>query len=285
MIKILKSGILTTIQDQGRFGFRKYGVPHSGAMDVISSDLANALLENDASAPVIECTLVGPTIEFLNTTAFVICGADMQFKLNDQPIKLNKVYIAGKKSKLSAGKAISGMRSYIAVKGGFNVENVLGSASFCPNITKKERLMKGDTVRFKPFNLVNEIHGRIKRSLNVSERELEVFKGPEWDYFTYEQKQMMLNNSFSISEDSNRMGMRLKESYFQHDLSILTSPVLPGTVQCTPDGRLIVLMKDAQTTGGYPRIFQLTEKSLSLIAQKTAGEHITFNTIPYDHKK
>ena len=109
--------------------------------------------------------------------------------------------------------------------------------------------------------------------------EIDVFKGPEFELFTAKELEKLLSNVHTISNKSNRMGYRMEETMVLHNKSMITSPVLPGTVQLTPSGQLIILMKDAQTTGGYPRVFQLTEKSIAIMAQKKAGDIININLL------
>ncbi|MFD1294089.1 biotin-dependent carboxyltransferase family protein [Lutibacter holmesii] len=278
MIKVLRPGLQSSIQDLGRFHYRKYGVPMSGTMDAISAGLANGLLNNDENAAVIEITLSGPKLEFTVSTTAVITGAEMSPVLNNLPISNYKVFKVEPGDILSFGKLIKGARCYLAVKGGFQSPKVLGSRSFYKGITQQERFVKQDIIAFntnKNNNLLNK--GVVNNKQQFYETEnIKVTKGPELELFTLKEQQDILSRIHTISNKSNRMGYRLNEQLVPHDFTIITSPVLPGTIQIVPSGHLIILMKDGQTTGGYPRIFQLTEKSIAILAQKKSGDQFKF---------
>ncbi len=281
MIKVLHPGLQTSVQDLGRIGFRKFGVPKSGAMDAISAGFANAILNNDSNDAVLEITLHGPKLEFIEATHIVISGAEMSAKLNNTTISNYKIYKINKGDIISFGKLTKGTRSYLAVKGGFQTETVLKSKSFYEGITKKGILSKNDEIPFKSRN-----HEIIQNNSVVNNKVqfyetlvIEVAKGPEYDLFSSEEIKKLFKTSFTVSARNNRMGYRLEEVVNPHSKSIITSPVLPGTVQLVPSGELIVLMKDAQTTGGYPRVFQLTEKAIAILAQKKAGDQFNFKLV------
>ncbi len=282
MISVLFAGLFTTIQDLGRFGYRNIGVPNSGVMDSISANLANSLLNNKESDALIEITMSGPKLQFLEPTFIALSGADISPNINEIPILNNKKYEIQKNDILSFGQLKNGMRCYLAVQGGIKSEKTLGSRSFYQNITSQNHLKKGSLVKYLPSKKMNEKKsiGQIKpkKPFYLSE-EIEVFKGPELELFTLKDCDKIQSKNYSISNRNNRMGYRLNETTLKHKKSIITSPVLPGTVQLTPSGKLIVLMKDAQTTGGYPRIFQLSEKSIAIMAQKKTGDIIKFKLI------
>lgn len=278
MIKVIKSGMLTSVQDTGRVGFRNIGVPLSGSMDTISAGIANGLLNNDKDAAVLEITMLGPKLEFLKATKIAISGAELSAKINDTSILNNKAYLLKKGDMLSFGDLLNGIRCYLAVEGGFNTEKVLNSRSFYVGITSKEKLIVNDLIPFNPKKAINNnFSGRLKNTILFFETNiLEVYKGPEFDLFTPNEQKLLISNKFTVSNQSNRMGYRLEESILKHSKTIITSPVIPGTVQLTPEGKLIVLMKDAQTTGGYPRVLQLSEKSIAILTQKKTGDKISF---------
>jgi biotin-dependent carboxylase-like uncharacterized protein len=281
MIKVLKSGMLTSVQDTGRVGYRNIGVPLSGSMDSISAGIANGLLNNDKNDAVLEITMLGPILEFLKSAKIAISGAELSAKINNTSILNNKVYYLKKGDILSFGAITKGVRCYLAVEGGFKTEKILKSRSFYTGITSQEKLNKNDKIPFKSKSKnTKDFKGLLKNKVHFFEtNELEVYKGPEFNLFTkVEQKQLTLNK-FTVSNQSSRMGYRLEEIVIEHTKSIITSPVIPGTVQLTPEGKLIVLMKDAQTTGGYPRVLQLSEKSIAILAQKKVGDKISFKIV------
>lgn len=281
MIEVINSGVYTTIQDLGRVGYRKFGVPLSGAMDAISANLANGLLNNDLNAAVLEITLIGPKLQFNATTSIVITGAEMSPKLNGIEIANYKIYQVNLGDVLSFGELIRGTRCYLAILGGFITEKVLGSKSYYKNITEFSKVEKNQELFFQSNNeLILNKNGVVNNKIKFYDSKvIEVFKGPEFDCFTTKEQEHILMKQFSVSNHINRMGYRLNEISVPHQHTIITSHVIPGTVQLTPSGKLIILMKDAQTTGGYPRIFQLTEKSISILAQKKTGDEFKFKLI------
>ncbi|NJN42554.1 MAG: biotin-dependent carboxyltransferase family protein [Flammeovirgaceae bacterium] len=281
-ITVLSPGLLTSIQDVGRPGFRKYGVPRSGVMDEVSSSMANMILNNSADDAVLEITLSGPQLQFSGSTSIAISGADLSPRLNMNPILINKPYkvIAG--DVLSFGKANYGVRSYLSVKGGFQVEQRLGSRSFYKPITGYNRLNKGDQVMFITTNDTSVTSTLLKPDINHFEvNKIDVFEGPEFHLLSSASKQLLNQSSFKITNDNNRMGYRLlgEPVILKSSYNMLTSAVLPGTVQCTPAGGLIILMRDCQTTGGYPRILQLADHAISQLSQKGTGDSFGFTIV------
>ncbi len=279
MIKVLKEGLFSTIQDKGRFGYKNIGVPVSGSMDQASAKLANLLLGNDESSAVLEMTLLGPTLEFMNDTYISITGADMNPSLNKQKVLLNKPLLVNKGDILCLSHSSNGMRSYLGVKGGLSSENKLGSKSFYKGITKREKLIKNDKIKF------GEVIGspmKMNKSINDfkinRKSEINVFKGPEFGLLDSSSNDIIFNTDFTIGIN-NRMGYNLVEPIKNSIPSIISSPVMPGTVQLTPSGRLIILCRDCQTTGGYPRVLQLDKNSIDSLSQKTIGEIIKFKLV------
>ncbi|WP_179335973.1 5-oxoprolinase subunit C family protein [Winogradskyella costae] len=276
MIKVLKTGFYSTIQDEGRLGYLGYGVPISGAMDSYSSQFANALLGNDEDAAVLEMTMTGAELLFLTATTIAITGADMSPKLNGKPIMMFKSITVKDNDALTFGKLIKGFRAYMAVKGGVLSETVLGSRSMMQGITDDIRIQKGDCLdTMKPSSLILPKHAKLKFDASYLDEDIFcVTRGPEFEKLSKDQKDVLINTTFEVSKYNNRMAYQL-QPLVQNDLkSILTSAVLPGTVQLTPSGQLIVLMRDCQTTGGYPRVLQLTEKSINSLSQKTTGNYL-----------
>ncbi|TRZ42564.1 biotin-dependent carboxyltransferase family protein [Robertkochia solimangrovi] len=280
MIKVLNPGIYTTVQDQGRFGYRDKGVPVSGFMDTISGQLANSLVGNPIRAAVLEMTMTGPEMIFDEDGVFAITGALMSPKLNGEDISNNRAYEVKKGDVLKFGRLVIGFRSYLAIAGGFTTEKVLNSRSWYFPITSLTHLPKGYELpvgeKYKECD-TDSIHH--ENEIDFDDNRLKVFTGPEYDLISKDQQEQLLNGIFSVAKENNRMAYQLNESIFPHNLSILTSATRPGTVQLTPAGKLIILMKDAQTTGGYPRIFQLSDEAICLLAQKKTGDEICFERI------
>ncbi|TWO32760.1 biotin-dependent carboxyltransferase family protein [Seonamhaeicola sediminis] len=281
MIKVLSPGIYSSIQDFGRFKFQEYGVPISGIMDKKAASFANAIIGNSKNLPVLEITMVGPKLKFDCNTSICISGADITPKLNNTFVSNNKAISVDKGDVLSFGQLKKGVRTYLAVSGGFKTERIMQSYSMYQGLTSKFKIEKNDVLKIESENLTTENqYASIKVNdeyLNL--KTIEVFKGPEFDNLTEYQKDCLLNQDFTISKDNNRMAYQLNETIENNLEPIITSLVLPGTVQLTPSGRLIVLMRDCQTTGGYPRVLQLKEFSINVMAQKFTGQHIGFKLI------
>jgi biotin-dependent carboxylase-like uncharacterized protein len=281
MIRVLQPGLYTSIQDLGRFGYRNLGVPVSGSMDRISAGFANALLNNHQNDAVLEITMQGPVLEFTYPTTIIITGAEMTPKINNKAILNYKLYKIKIGDILTFGQLTKGLRCYLGIYGGFKTEKVLKSRSFYAGITPKGYLQKNDTIEYMEEEVNNNIiNPVINNKIQFFETtEIDVCKGPEFELFTAKECERLLSNVHTISNKINRMGYRMEEAMVLHNKTIITSPVLPGTVQLTPSGQLIILMKDAQTTGGYPRVFQLTEMSIAIMAQKKAGDVINLKVL------
>ena len=281
MLKVLHPGFYSTIQDSGRFGYRSFGVPKSGVMDAHSSRYANTLLRNHENDAVLEMTMQGGKFQFLEPTQIVISGSDMQPRLNSIPINNNTIINIAKNDILEFGKLKSGIRVYLAIKGGFKTEIVLGSRSQYKCITKGFRLHKNDVIAYDSNNSIIKVsYSSVKYDDSILKSEkLEVFEGPEFKFLSEKQKKELMEIKFTITNKNNRMAYQLEPLFLNEMPSILTSPILPGTVQLTPSGQLIVLMRDCQTTGGYPRIFQLTEQSINILCQKTIKHNISFRLL------
>jgi biotin-dependent carboxylase-like uncharacterized protein len=281
MIEVLQSGLYSTIQDLGRFGYRNQGVPVGGVMDIISANMANLLLDNQLSDAVLEISLMGPKLLFNMNTLIAITGGYRSPKINGKTINNGKLIAIKKGDVLSFGNLLDGARSYVAVKGGFKSEFKLDSRSQFKNITKNVRLEQGEKLIINDFEINIETSRTFvkNRKQFYDTKVLKVMKGPEYDMLSEEQISFFFNQNFTVSKDNNRMGYRLEEILAPHNYSLITSPVLPGTIQLLPSGRIIILMMDAHTTGGYPRIFQLSELAISILAQKRAGDQLQLKLI------
>jgi antagonist of KipI len=281
-VEVLHPGLFSSIQDGGRFGYRKYGVPQSGPMDNAAAALANLLLQQERDTAVMEITLQGPKLKFLGATQIVITGALLSPRLDEEEIRNNRVYKVLAGQILSFGKRISGCRAYLSVKNGFKTEEVLKSLSWSPGITQFSRLEKamklpflsGDSEGISSLSSVGELD-------HLTSEIVEAFPGPEFHLLSAEEKNMLQKSHFSVGRNSNRMGIQFDEELENNLEPIITAPVIPGTVQLTPSGKMIALMRDCQTTGGYPRILQLGEAGINILAQKIPGEKIQIKLMDY----
>ena len=282
MVEVLKAGFYDSIQDLGRVGYQQYGVPYSGVMDVFSVLKANNLLGNDINDAVMEITMTGPILKFHCNTAICITGADLSPSLNGNPVKINAVIQIFKGDTLSFGKLNYGFRCYLSVLGGFKTESVLNSKSMYQSITKQFKIHTNDVLEI----ISDSSHGFINKHASIKwddtffkTKSINVFKGPEFNQLSKIQIEQLFSSDFTVSKNNNRMAYQLEEKVENKLEPILTSLVMPGTVQLTPAGNIIILMRDCQTTGGYPRIFQLEEKSMDILAQKYMGQKIIFHLL------
>ena len=277
MIEVLHPGMYSFVQDKGRFGFAKQGIPQAGYLDSHAATLANILLKNNENDALIEITFGQGRFKFKTATYICITGANFSPKLNGQAIQVHQVYYVAPDDVLSFGKRSYGARTYLAVQRGVQSQIVLGSRSFSSGITS-QTLTKGALLPILPIQEEEVINGfskvRVSKT-HFTTRYLPCFKGPEYAKLNKVQQEQLVN-PFTISEDNNRVGYRMQETLKNKLSSILTSAVLPGTVQLTPSGKCIVLMQDCQVTGGYPRILQLSEIAVSMICQKIAGDKVQF---------
>jgi biotin-dependent carboxylase-like uncharacterized protein len=276
MIKFISTGLYTTIQDDGRFGYRNIGVPSSGYMDRESAQIANLIIDNPINNPVIEATLIGPTIKFEKSTVICITGSDFNPMLNENKISLYKAVEVRKGDILKINNSSIGSRCYISIKGGIKVDKVLGSRSYYSQISDSSLIKKGDEFKFEA-NDRNLTYKSIDQKFKLN-KDIKVFRGPEFNCLNKGSINKIINQEFSIGVN-NRMAYNLKEKIQAGVTSIVSSPVIPGTVQLTPSGQMIILHRDCQTTGGYPRILQLDEKSLNNLAQLRIGDQIRFDIV------
>ena len=276
MIKIIQPGLFTTIQDGGRHGYRNIGIPTSGFMDQESAWAANKIVDNDREESLVEITLKGPTLLFNNNCTISITGGDFNPLINDMPIKMYESINVKLGDTLKINNTKNGARCYLAISGGINVKSIFGSKSFLSNISESYYLRKGDEIKISN-NSNNKILKKNKLKFKLN-RSMEVFEGPEFDLLSFKVKKMVLKNEFTIRTNS-RMAYNLEEKVQIGIKSIISSPVLPGSVQLTPSGKMIILHRDCQTTGGYPRILQLNKSSLNHLSQIKTNKKIKFSLI------
>jgi len=289
-IVIQKRGVLDTIQDLGRRGYRKFGVNPNGVMDTTATRLINTLLGNEENCAVLEMHFPAPVIEFDENTIIAIGGADFCAHLENESIRSWRSYSVKKGNVLSFKKKKKGNRCYLAVKGGFEIENWLGSAS-----TNLKAGVGGVNGRYListdkiSFNVDAETEmfsdgASMARSFIPSYSNKPVIRylsGSEYRNLTALSENDFSKETYQISQSSDRMGFRLegKSLSLLGDQQITSSAVNFGTIQLLPSGQLIALMADHQTTGGYPKIAHIIKQDLPLIAQLGAGDRVRFKMI------
>jgi antagonist of KipI len=270
-VKILKSGLMTSIQDNGRIGLSYYAIPNSGYMLTPKAELANFLVGNKKHEPILECTLIPPRLEFLDDTCLSITGDDFNFMIDDTKVDLNKTIYVKKGAVLKGSPQKNAHLAYIAFQGKINGQNHYGSQS----TYDKAKLGGIDGMFLKQNDIItivnknlSQINREIKENKAVKREQLIHFnKGPEFKYLDNKSIDILFNSEFRIGSNSNRMGARLDGPRLNTTSNQLKQsvPVLPGFIQLPPSGQLIIVLKDGQTTGGYPRIGYINSDDMEKI--------------------
>lgn len=289
-IIIHKSGALSTIQDGGRLGYQAFGVPVSGAMDLRSLHQANLLVDNDINEACLEVTLTGPEIEFNASTYIALVGADMTALLNWRPAKMYETIMVETGDTLRFGELVSGVRLYIALNGGFDIPKIMGSKSTCLKGTfggfKGRALIAGDRINYSlPIKVDQKLITADEQFINIDNtKTVRFIAGPESHQFDNDSLAKFISSTYTISHECDRMGIRLNGTVLKHKGSadIISSPVSCGTVQIPGNGKPIILMADAQTTGGYTRIAQIISADIPLLAQMKPGDRLKFTEVSLD---
>ena len=293
-IKILKPGICSTIQDLGRTGFRSLGIGPGGTMDFFAATTANYLVGNDGKQPVIEMHFPAATICFNSNAIISITGANFDAHINEVPVEMYQPLFVEKNAVLSFKKNISGARVYLAIHKGMEAEKWLGSYSTHLKITAggyKGRLLQKDDI-ISIYTITDKLNkNKIKLSPAVLEKlykkqsAVRCIAGPHWLLLDADSEKRILQSAFTISNQSDRMGYRLtgENCYLQNPVELISSPVTFGTVQLLPDGQLIILMADHQTTGGYPNIATVIAADIPRFAQMPVNRQLHFQLVSLQH--
>lgn len=279
--KVIHPGIYTTYQDLGRRGFRKYGIPLSGAMDKCALRAANLLVGNAESEPGVEVTLQGLKMIALKPLIVAVTGADLQFSINSEyhPPWRSFLLKAGDVVQFKGRK--SGLRAYLAVRGGFCPPTFMGSCSVFERGSmgtplRKDEILEVGNVSSGSFHEMHIPEGLFPESLDrISIR---VIMGPQIEAFTPQGVETFLQSTYRVTPQSDRMAYRLDGPRINHRgrADIISEPVVPGSIQVPNDGRPIILTVDAQVTGGYAKIATAISADLDLLAQVLPGDTIRF---------
>jgi antagonist of KipI len=291
-ITIKRPGILTTVQDLGRHGFNRFGVNPGGACDRAAARILNTLLGNEENAAVIETHFPAVELVFDSKKDFSVGGADFIPTLNGKEIQNWRVYTAAKGDTLKFKGKRLGSRAYLAVKGGFKVAEWLGSSS--TNLLaaaggfEGRPLKSGDIVKIAradmPFGRAGKMVSFTLIPRYSTGPTVRVIEGGESGLVGKDTWKTFESSTFTITQDSDRMGYRLRGPALatKRKYEMVTSAATFGTVQLLPDGQLVVLMADHQTTGGYPRIATVLASDLPLLAQLGPGDKIRFESVPIE---
>lgn len=285
MIKIISAGLLSTVQDLGRFGVMKDGFTQSGAMDSYSMQIANRLCANEPNAPVIEMTMLGITARFMSERVFAVSGGRFEITLNNEPIRTNKAYIAGQGDVLAIKGSKSGMRCYLAVNGGFDVPLFMGSASTNLKLGvggfEGRRLMPNDEIKIKKAPMIDVTDREIDEFTYDDVVRVRVVLGPQDDMFTKTDLAFFTQQRYTVTPNLDRMGIRLNGIALRgkDTLDIISDGIVFGSVQITKSGMPIILMADHQTTGGYAKIATVISADLPKLAQLKPYNKVCFDVV------
>jgi antagonist of KipI len=304
IIEVLDGGMLTTVQDLGRFGYQRFGVPVSGALDLFSLRAANRLVGNPDDAAGLEMTLIGPRLRFVAPVTLALAGADLGARLDGPsthsgpirassrdglPVPRWESVVAGPGATLTFTGARDGVRGYLAVAGGVDVPRVLGSRATYTRSrlggVDGRALRSGDTLGIegpRPVVLGGALQlPEARRAVYGHTHRLRVVLGPQDDRFTDEGLHTFLSATYTVSPQSDRMGCRLAGPPIQHTrgADIVSDGTPFGGVQVAGDGVPIVLLADRGTAGGYTKIATVIGPDIPSLAQAAAGDRVTFESI------
>ena len=282
-----KSGLLTLVVDTGRPGFQAFGIPPGGALDRRAAQIANWLVGNSLDDAVLEITITGPKITIEGDCQIAITGGDISAKVNDQTINRHETISIRGGDVLSFGKLMEGCRTYCAIGGTIDMDEWMGSKSaVMPNA---DILTPGSIIKKGKHLLINKRRKEVIRKTPAEFQPVysgsaivRVIKGPEYENFRGKEYEAFWNTRHTISSESNRMGYRLETPIDMNNGyrdEIISSGIVPGTIQITKSGQAIILLADAQTIGGYHRIANVIDVDLDRLAQLKPGDFISFTRI------
>ena len=287
---VLSPGLLTTVQDLGREGLGMLGVSASGAADSVSLRIGNRLLGNPESAAGLEMTLLGGTFWFSEDTQIAITGSDFGPTMDGQSAALNTVLKIKANQTLQFGPTKAGARCYLCVRGGIDVPQIFGSRSTHllsglgglagRALRKGDVLPIGDASSLSSTQVFDDRWGQ----LLAPRKAIRVTQGPQWESFSTATQHAFLQQTYVVTEQANRMGIRLKgtQSELASTGEMITEGVSLGAIQITPGGQPIILFVEQQTTGGYPKIANVIAADLSSVGQLRPRDEIHFELVTMD---
>ena len=289
-LEVLRPGLLTTVQDRGRRGYQKFGVPTSGAVDQVALRVGNILVGNSQDAAALEITASGPRLRVLSDVVLALTGAEVQAELDGEPLPAYQSFLARTGQVLDTGTCRQGLRAYLAVAGGIDVPVVLGSRSTCLVANfggyRGRAVCAGDILGAGPARgplgvLADRAAPEEWRLRPVSPTPVRVVLGPQDEAFTEEGLRTFLESVYQVTPHVDRMGCRLEGPPIAHrDSADIISDWIPmGSIQVPGDGKPILLLADRQTTGGYAKIATVIGPDLGLVAQARPGDWLRFRAV------
>ena len=289
MIEVLSTGALNTVQDRGRFGFLNVGVAQSGAMDSSALAVGNILLGNPVTFAGLEIAMYPFKVKFLETHVFAVVGAHCRMTLAGAPIPPQWICHAKPGDTLVIEAPVKGVRSYICFAGGLDVPTVMGSRSTDLKSAlgglEGRGLKRGDTLAVLAAPALLAKGGvTAPSSVSLSAAQIRVTAASEHGEFDNETAAMFFSSDWKVTQESNRMGIRLAGPILtpRRKIEMLSHGILPGTVQVPPSGQPIVQMADANTCGGYPKIANVIDADIGRLAQLPVGASFRFIHVTHD---
>lgn len=296
-LRVIRPGLLTTVQDRGRFGMQHLGIVPCGPMDPVALELANGLVGNAPGEAALEITVLGPEIAFEAQALVALCGAEMEARVGSSPMPANRPVLLEKGSVLNLRRTTLGSRAYLAVAGGIAVPEILGSRStYLPakfGGHQGRALRAGDNLplvdgvsslslkRYEKLGNRKTVSGLrtvawSAPSLTLPAREpivIHAMEGRHHALFDAAARRAFFDATWKVTPDSNRMGFRLAGPVLARVEAgeILSEPTCLGTVQVPANGMPIALMADHQTTGGYPKMAEIAAADVPRLAQLAPG--------------
>lgn len=287
-ITVLNPGLLTTVQDFGRVGYQQFGVSVSGVMDPRSTTIANILVGNEDGEAVLECTMMGPQLQFDRANCIAITGGDLGPTLDGQPIPSYRAIQvqAGQVLRFTAPR--TGCRAFVAFAGGLDIPVVMGSRSTYMKAKigglQGRKLEKGDVIGFRaPKESLKNLNMRYiaPEFIPRAEYTLRVILGPQDDAFTQAGLSTFLGQTYTVTPEFDRMGCRLEGPVIEHKESgdIISDGIAFGAIQVPSAGKPIIMLGDRQTTGGYTKIASVISVDFRILAQLKTGDKVRFEKV------
>jgi len=277
-LSVRNAGMFTSVRENGKIGMQQFGFAPGGAADLCSFHQANFLVGNEEGRGALECTFLGPHLVFNSPALIAVTGADMRPELNGLPVEMYKPVYVGKGWELDLSAAVCGCRTYIAVRGGLGEET-----GICLKTGDVLELPEPDGTEKAAQERKDKKIPEDKRVLFKQKRPviLRAVRGPQADAFTKEGYQEFYHTEYAVTEQSNRMGIRMsgKAVPVKTSADIISDGIPAGAVQISSSGQPIVMMNDRQTVGGYAKIAVVISTDMPELAQLCPGDTVCFREI------
>ena len=286
-LEVIRAGLQSSVQDQGRFGYVHFGVSASGAADNFSFRIGNILVGNPKQSAGIEMTIIGDKYRFKSDAYIALTGSEFEAELDNKPIPFWRGWPINNDQILDIRSTKTGARCYLCVAGGINVEDVMGAKT--THLTSGiggchgRILKKQDELDFGSLDNSIKPVQEINEPMTTDNEIIRVTKGRQWLWFDKKQKNKFFQHQYCVSDLSNRMGLRLKENAIntKKESEIITAGIPLGSVQIPGDGQPIISFVEHQTTGGYPVIANVISADLRKVGQLKSGDYFQFELISF----